>query len=381
MTKTFYQSRSDMYHYVASSDYEGERVRSANSYVEGNDVYSYATKVAMFDKKKEMLLYTGHHYSNTTSNSLWELRRAFDHFKRLQVYDFDVEYGWDRLVETLNEHRKHPATRKDDKLWLIGVVESFESLVEFFGKGKKHLSTITFECAKKLSDEYYKQIQEKAKRLEELRQERIHKAEEERKRKIKATEDICREYNPEWGKEPATFRECMTNSCIDIPVHWMMEHHSELFDLNKESGINSLYFVRKWDTTTHQFCDYYTYRKRDFSYEYDKEYKQYKILRKISRYGGQWLDNPDILVYDKDTKILFTNQNCRVDDKEGHVKKLLGLFLKAIDEEKDISFVFGKHCGPYEIRSFDAKQKFLRVGCHCFLLENLREVYQDMKGE
>lgn len=383
MSKTFFSKRSDMFHYAASADYTGERVRSANSYVEGNDVYSYATKVAMFDKKKEILLYTGHHYSNTTSNSLYELRRAFDHFKKLQVYDFNVEDGWNRLVETLNEHRKHPATRKEEKQFFIGVVESFVSLTEFFGKGKKHLKTTTFECADKLAEEYKEQIRKKEQRWRELRDERIRKAEEERQRKIKATEDICREYDPEWGKEPETFRECLANYCIDIPVNWMMEHHSELLDVNSDDkGIGDLLFYRRWNTNTHQHCDYYSYKKRDYDWSYDKQYSGYKILRKISRYGGTlFLDKPDILVYDTENKRLFTNQNCEVDDTNGHVKKLLGLFLKAVDEGKDTSFVIGKHCGPYEIREWNASEKFLRVGCHCLLLENLREVYEDMKGE
>jgi len=372
MTKTFFSKRCDMYHYAASADYEGEYIRSANSHVEGWDVWSYSTKVAIFDKKKEILLYTGHRYSNTTSNSLWELRRAFDHYKRLEVYDFTIDEAWDRLTESYKEHSKHPATRKDDKQYFIKCVDSLLNLVEFYGKNCKYLKTTTFKCAEQLANDYQDQIAAKNKRMEELREERRRKEREEYQRKVDATEAICKEYDPNYLGTPTNFKQCLNRDVIYIPVEWMKEHHPE-FGTVAQRYIPGLLFYRRYDYSAQKWDNCYSYQRNNTECNVD-------FLRRIHRYGqdDSWTSLPDILGYFNDDKVLRTSQHCIVDDKEGHVKKLLGLFLKAIDEGKDVSFVIGKHCGPYEIREYDATDKFLRVGCHCFLLENLREVYQDM---
>ena len=73
----------------------------------------------MFNKDKQTLIYTGERYSNTTTNSLSELCRAFDHFNRWKVYDFTVSDGWNRLVNEYKRNKKHPATRRDDKQYFI----------------------------------------------------------------------------------------------------------------------------------------------------------------------------------------------------------------------------------------------------------------------
>lgn len=371
MTKTFFSCRESMYHYAASSDYEGEYIRSANSSVEGGDVYSYATKVAMFNKDKQTLIYTGERYSNTTTNSLSELCRAFDHFNRWKVYDFTVSDGWNRLVNEYKRNKKHPATRRDDKQYFIDVVDAYYSLTTFFSKGDSKLKTKTFTDAKAMAETYKEQIKVKEEKARARWMEVRRKAEEDRQRRTKLTEDICKEYCPEWGEEPTTFRGCMDNYNIRIPVKWLEEHHQELFDNSNETNIGHLYLSRGWDTDNSDWKNYYEYRRYNC---------KFKLLRDIPRYGGDYMSEPDVLVYDKETKVLHTNQFCKVDDKDGVVKKLLGLFLQAVDAGKDVSFVIGKHCGPYVIQSYDSDAKFLRVGCHCFLLENLREVYNDMKG-
>lgn len=373
MTKTYFTKRSDMYHYAASSDYNGEYIRSANSYVDGGDVYSYATLVAKFDKEKEILLYTGEKYSVTTTTSLWELRRAFDHFKCLKVYDFTVKDAFERLKLVYNRYSKHPATRKDDKQYLIDVVMSVVNVVEFTGKNSKYLKTKTFIEAEELATEYQKQIDAKNKRIDEIREARRQKAIEERRLKIKATEKICKEYDPSFESEPTTFKECLNKRIISIPVAWFNEHHPELDTEVYRSGFPGLYFWRYFDYQEHKWDDCYSYRPED--------YTTADFVRKVDRYDGGWKCYPDILGYYSDSKSLRTSQGCIVNDEAGHVKTLLGLFLKAVDEGIDTSFVIGKHCGPYEIREYNASEKFLRVGCHCFLLENLREVYNDMKGE
>ena len=373
MSKTFFSKRESMYHYAASADYNGEYIRSANSSVEGGNVYSYTTLVAKFDKDKEILLYTGHHYSNTTSNSLWELRRAFDHYKRLEVYDFDIDDAWKRLQESYRHNSKHPATRKDDKQYFIKCVDSLVNLVEFSGKNCKYIKTTTFECAEKLANDYNEQIAAKAKRLEELREQRRQKEIEEYNRKVEATEKICMEYDPNFKGRPTTFRECLNQERAIIPVKWLNEHHPELDTEQSRSGLDGLLFYRNYKYNEGAWDDFYQYRRSAGTYP--------EFVRKIDRHSFGYGSNPDILAYFTENKMLRTSQGCTVDDTAGHVKTLLGLFLKAIDEGKDTSFVVGKHCGPYEIREYNASEKFLRVGCHCFLLENLREVYEDMKGE
>lgn len=371
MSKTFYSCRSDMYHFVASSDYKGDYVRSANSHICGNDVYSYATKVAEFDKNKEILLYTGHHYSNTTTNSLYELKRAFDHYKKLKVYDFDTKAAWNRLKVSVKEHIKYPATRKDDKTYFIETVDSLKNLIEFRGKNSKYLKTSTFETADRIATKYLDEIEAKRKRYEELAAERRKRDEELRQLRINRTEAIVSEFNPDIIEEPTTFRQCMQKTQTIIPFSWLIEHHPEVFTNDSHCELdNSLTcFRRFWNNTTHG----YTY---DAVYNKDRE--SYKIMRQISRWSGAYPAAPDILVYESDRKLLRTSQYCEVDDTNGHVKNLLGLFLKAIDENRPVDFVIGKHCGPYEIREYNYNEKFLRVGCHCFLLENLREVYNDM---
>ena len=160
---------------------------------------------------------------------------------------------------------------------------------------------------------------------------------------------------------------------VKIPVVWVKEHHPEVVDNdNAYCKTDMVNLSRHYDYSTSTYDPDYIFRQ-------DKD--SYSIMRKISRYGGGYAYSPDILVYNPEEKLLKTSQYCVVDDTEGHVKKLLGLFLKAVDEGRDTSFVIGKHCGPYEIREWNSNEKFLRVGCHCFLLENLREVYEDMKGE
>lgn len=369
--KEYFSIRSDMFHYAASSDYDGGYIRSNNSHIVDGDVYSYATKVGMFDKGKEILLYTGHYYSHTTSNTLSELRRAFDHYQRLMVYDFSLSSAWERLKEEVKLHSKHPATRKTGKQFFVNTVDSFVNLVRFFGKNDKRMKSKTMQKATDIASKYLEEIEAKRKCQEEAWARRREKEEQERQARIDLTLSIVKEYMPSYNDEPHTFRECMHRQEVTIPVDWLKEHHQEIFNEENRDKIdhNKVIFERMWDSLSYNFTNEVVYRQNLHSA---------KILREISRYGGSCGYAPDILVYEKDTKFLKTNRHCEVDDKEGYCKKLLGLLLKAIEDGRDTSFVIGKHCGPYEIREYNASEKFLRVGCHCFLLENLREVYQDM---
>ena len=373
--KEYFNNRSDMYHYAASADYDGGYIRSNNSHIEkgvhGYDVYSYATKVAMFDKDKEILLYTGHYYSNTTTHSLYELRSAFDHYKRLEVYDFNINDAQDRLRREVKLHTKHPATRKADKEFFMNAVYSLENLVEFYGNNCKYLKSKIMEKAMQIAITYSNQIEKHNKRVAELRAIREAKEEQERQERIARTEAIIKEYMPDYEGEPKTFRECMEKTNLFIPTAWMKEHHPELWDEDGcYNGERKVLFFRNWDYNIREYTNF----------EYRRERYNIKLLRHIHRYSTNYTATPDILVYNKDKKLLYTSQSCEVDDTAGHCKNLLGLFLKAIDEGRDYSFVNGKHCGPYDIRGYDEDDEFLRVGCHCFLLENLREVYEDMKG-
>lgn len=371
MSKTFYAKRSDMYHHVASSDYDGRCVRSPNSHVVGNEVYSYATKIAEFNKDKEILLFTGHSYSNTITNSMYELRRAFDHFKRLKVYDFTIQSGYSRLKHELRDHLKCPATRKDDKITFIEIVDSVKNLIEYFGKNNHLLTTKVFIQAEEIANKYQEQIEAKQKRYEELAAERRKRDEELRQLRIARTEAIVNEFNPNTIEEPTTFKQCMQKTEVIIPFSWLEKHHPEIFVniTQNQLDFSLTDFRRHWSNITNNFTE---------NAVYNKDQESFKIMRQISRWSSSYPSAPDILVYYPDTKMLKTSQHCEVDDTNGHVKTLLGLFLKAIDENKSVDFVIGKHCGPYEIREYNYNEKFLRVGCHCFLLENLREVYNDM---
>ena len=180
MSKTFFSKRSDMFHYAASADYDGEYIRSANAHVVDGDIYSYSTKVAMFDKDREMILLTKHFYSQTTSNTMSEIRRAFDHFKRFYVYDFDVNDAWDRLKVEVKIHSKHPATRRTDREYFINTLESFDGLVEWSGKNNKHVKSPVYAKAMEISEKYHKEIAEKERRAQERWAKR--REEEERKR-------------------------------------------------------------------------------------------------------------------------------------------------------------------------------------------------------
>lgn len=369
--KEYFSNRSSMFHYAASADYDGGYIKSANSYIDGGEVYSYATKVALIDREREILLYTGHYYSQTTSNTMSELRRAFDHYKKLMTFDFRVDEAWERVQKAVKLHDKHPATRKPEKEFFIETVDSLKNVVEFFRKGQKYLKSKTMERAEEIVTKYKKEIEEKRKRQEEIWAKRREREEQERQERIDRTEAIVREYMPDYDGEPKTFRECMEKDEVHIPRGWLKEHHPELFYEDGRLIEGRVLLDLRYNYNTHNYDDYLIYRQDRYSY---------KLMRQISRWGGNYSSAPDILVYNKDKKLLYTSQHCEVDDIAGHVKTLLGLFLKAIDEEKDVSFVIGKHCGPYEIREWNSTEKFLRVGCHCFLLENLREVYEDMKG-
>ena len=376
MTKTFFSKRADMYHYAASADYNGEYIRSANSHINGGDVWSYTTKVAMFDKDKEMLLYTGHYYSQTTSSSLSELRRAFDHFKCMKVYDFTVKDGWNRLKEAVKLHTKHPATRKDDKEYFIDTLKSFSNLVEYYGQNSKYIKSTTVDKALQISNKYTTEIEIKRKKAQERWEKRREEEERLRKERSDRTKAIVLEYDPNCNAKPETFAQCMSRRDVQIPMDWLEEHHPEVLTENKGGHrikTNEYNFSRSYNYNDNKWYDFVEYRNNNYD-------DNCELLRLIKRYDNEYKYRPDILIY-YSNKTLRTSQGCEVDDTAGHVKTLLGLFLKAIDEGRDTSFVIGKHCGPYEIREYNAAEKFLRVGCHCFLLENLREVYNDMKGE
>ena len=375
MTKTFFSKRSDMFHYAASADYDGSCIRSANSSVYDGEVYSYSTLVAKFNKKTEKMIYSGHYYSHTTSSTMWELRRAFDHYRRLEVYDFTIDNAVDRLKRDLEIHTKSPATRRPDKEYFISSVYSLENLIEYYGKGKKYLNMSFYKKAKAIADKYYEEIIAKDKRAEERRVIKAAKQEQERLERLARTRAICEEYDKNFVTEPKTFKECMTKRELHIPFEWLKEHHPECINDSWGGKVDQHFvsFDRGYDYRGGKWNDYV---------EFMAYSTNCKILRNITRYGGSAAYSPDVLVYNSEEKLLKTSQMCVVDDTNGHVKTLLGLFLKAVDEGKDTSFVIGKHCGPYDIREWNASEKFLRVGCHCFLLENLREVYQDMmKGE
>lgn len=370
MTKTFFSKRSDMFHYAASADYNGDCIRSANSSVCDGEVYSYSTLVAKFNKKTEKMIYSGHYYSHTTSTTMWELRRAFDHYRKLMVYDFTLDNAVDRLKRELEIHTKSPATRRDGKEHFINSVYSLENLIEYYDNGKKYLNMSFYKKAKAIADKYYEEIVAKDKRAEERRANKVAKSEQERRERLARTRAICEEYDKNFVAEPKTFKECMTRRSIRIPFEWLKERHPEcIYDYGSQIRVKATNFERAYDFQKGDWSDYAVFRTYD---------SNYKILRNICRYGGTAIYTPDVLVYNSEEKLLKTSQGCEVDDTAGHVKTLLGLFLKAVDEGRDTSFVIGKHCGPYEIREWNDSEKFLRVGCHCFLLENLREVYQDM---
>lgn len=368
--KKFYDRRK-MLHYAASNDWDGEEwLTYTNMSVRGKDVYSYATKVAEINRKKETLLVTLHTYSMTTSNQISELSRAFDHYKFVYTYDFTVEDAWNRVKATVKEYTEDMLSKKDNREYIDRVYNELEQLVEVFNKGKKYLNSATYN---KLSE-----LNEKAKEIEnhkiDLLHERRRKAEEKRlaedERLTDNTLTVLKTLRPEILDTAITYKDLVNRIKIEIDYKKFCEAFPNM------SVDRDTFFFKPCDRDCITLSYYYVPRVIG-------DIKRSVSTREIHKYGDNYSCEPDYLAYYQGLKMFKTSQSCEVDNSTGIVGKKLETLIRMIDKgesEQAINDLFvGKHCGPFDIRGWNSKERFLRVGCHCFLEENLRECLQDLK--
>lgn len=339
-------SYDDMFHSIASNVYDSTKL-----YCTGNGrsfvikepksdlicVFFMGMLVATIDKQKEIVNRIIYGWLGTgLDNLLYCLKKAFDHYTINNVVDLKVPF--------------------------TDIFKAFESY-EF---PKNYVTLFSLEH---ISDtaQMYEITQgtffESVKKRKEEREEKERKAAEKR-----AAEEAERERQKQ--------------ECIKALTPWAVSTVSNFKDTyHKIKGLRDFLKHKKREDIPDEYMEYFE-EQTWYSGDTDKS-KMYTIrfylrpddfaeslgIRTINRYNYiDCKDLPDGIILIDGT--LLTTQGCQV-TIDAKFKLLFKSLMHMIKEEKDCSSLYGAAVGDYSLREVNYEDKFIRVGCHCFLFEDV----------
>lgn len=341
-----------LFHKIASRDvctttiYKSKNNKVFVKYDEASqrwEVFFYGNKIAVINTQTEKLYKVGSylHLGNTYSNIEYALRRAFEHYKIENV--FTLSYNeYSNILEILMSEAYKPSssqTEVDKAQLMINTAKFFGSMEEADMLSEKFSGAI--EKLKKRQQEAAEREEKRRKEAEEKRQIDLKKIRELLKDKITG-DDAYHRYR-------SVVKLMDFKSTDEIVVN-----NPDLFD------------TPYWGTKAYPKSNIYV---SDFAEEIGS-----RMIRRYGSYSNP--DLPDFFIVQNNT--MLTSQGCEVAiDKT--FKTLLKAVVRKIKKQESCDEFIGSSVGAFEFKGVDYEERYVRVGCHRFLIEDVLKLAKEIK--
>lgn len=353
-TKDYYNSAYGLlFHKIASRNictttiYKTKNNKVFVKYDEGSqrwEVFHYGNKVAVIDTQAEKLykIKPYLHLGNTYNGNIdYALKKAFEHYKIENVFTFTYNEYFNTLQILMSECYKPSASKPE-----VDKVQLMINTSNFFGamQEAEMLST-------KFGAAIYK-LTKKQKEAEEREAKRLQEAEKRRQVDVKK------------------FRELLKDKITGEDAFHRYRSVRKLLDFRQtdEIVVNNpdLFSISSWGTKAYPKSDIYI---KDFAEEIGS-----RLIKRYGPYGNP--DLPDFFIVQNNT--VLTSQGCEVTiDKP--FKTLLKAVVRKIKKQESCAEFEGSAVGAFEFRGVNYEERYVVVGCHRFLMEDVLKLAEEIK--
>lgn len=346
---------SSMFHEIASNAYDHTKTYCTGNgkvYCLSNDgidisVFYFGIKIAHINKETE-IVETLPMYSlgTTVYYILKSLTNAFDHFTARSITCFTSEEA--QSIKDLHAGKEFPVNQV-----VVDSLGYITNTLDHLQVDSKELSNI-FDVARKQKEKEEKAAEARRKAEEE----RLAKRKEEIEALTPFFTELYSKYEGNYNKLKE-FRKMMRLKRKDIPDNLFKYFRDRSYSDNDVPEDKKEYEpIMTW-TSQYEAC---------------------LGVRMINRYGyrPKELSLPDGIALLGHT--LLTTQGCEVDVCDHNFILLFKALMHRIKKQEDCSEFYGDSVGDYSLREVNYEEKFIRVGCHCFLFEDILELEEAIKN-
>jgi hypothetical protein len=325
-------------------------------------LFSYETQIAEIDRKKNRIIMMDSYHTNTTKRHLALLYRALPS-------DYTVIYSnhfyWDTLYEnTVNDirnlyeqkHLKYKSgvfSRASDR----HVLFVHKNTIQRLGKYKH------FQRRYKKLNDFVELNQEYTNNRYKRTEERIKKRQEEIDRKEKGLRERLDAFL--YGERLEAFVKYKFKSLDNYKT--LAEKLPVKHDLRR--------YIRNYITCNPSIIgDYEGTVYYGLVWHIIEAFLHNYVLNIPSTPAKIY----DIVYFNKETSKLHTTRDVEVQTNEQNYKHLLTMMNIYINNPDKRHTLISHHVGPFRINNIT--DKHIYVGCHCFSIENIKLLYEEMKN-
>ena len=396
--KTVYRNYDELCHEFTVTKEKIGRVSSNRMHWDGNVMYSYYTPIAKKYQNKGILVidrnYCG--YSVSTSNHIWALKQAFNHWTI--IYSFGIT---NNLHQTLQGYVKFFKTFRKmynfNKKFDAPACDSNRLLYKSVYKDYKKLSD--FLKVDLLSEEEHKDVDLIIDNIKKLEEHNQHLSSVRRQKVL----ENC--------KKGEDIRHNLLIKTVDYIYNEINKLQSSAFNLSEYTLDDILNFIKNWISTHEKELE------QKFEHDGADGHKIYINRNTVMEYVAVKLLNIDISDFNTELymwKNPYDNEDLSyrrlTDYREGYPKDVysIGNYIKVQENGELITNSFAhvqpscsndvylmalyylndnysladkkkrlinRHCGSFVIRTIE--KHYVQVGCHTFLKPILQQFVKD----
>ena len=362
MTKWCSSNEVLSHKYVYDTTGEHHRTSNGNFSFTGNDLYSYATRIATIDRKKKRVIMLETYPTVTTNRHLFLLQQALpDNYVKVysncfvwkDLYKTFMKEIQKYYKQTHHKRKNNILSRIEDRNYLTLLKQNLEAInkYEYF---KKH--------HKDLYDFIESNVQYELNRIETLQNKHQKAAEEQdahRREVVNALESFLNSEECEKRIKYIIERENIPNNNL---INLVKISKVLLKDLTEYINVNRHLIKDK------NMCLYF-----GILYNTIRTFVQNRILCIPKTESGYYYD---VVYFDYNNLTLQTTRSIAIKTDKNYLKfmiKMIKLYLSG----KHFDLLIGKHVGPYTILKINANE--IKIGCHTFHYNNIKMLYNELK--
>lgn len=309
------------------------------------EVFFYGNKVAVINKQAEKLyrIKPYLHLGNTYNGNIeWSIKKAFEHYKIEDVFTFSYnEYR--NILQILMSKAYKPSSSQLE----VAKVQLMINTANFFGATAE--ADMLF---KKFCDSMIK-LEQKQKEAAEREEKRRKEAEERRQKDVKKIRELLKD---KITGDDAYHRCRSVKKLLDFKqTDEIVVNNQDLFDFPVWGGTRAY---------PHSLIN-----TSDFAEEIGS-----RLIKRYGPYSNP--DLPDFFIVQNNT--VLTSQGCEV-AINNPFKTLLKAVVRKIKKQESCDDFIGSAVGAFEFRGVNYEERYVSVGCHRFLIEDVLKLAEEVK--
>lgn len=338
------------------------RTPNGNFSFTGTALFSYETQIAEIDRKKNRIIMMDSYPTKTTNHHLALLYRALpsqyeviysDHFNWKTLYKDTVKDIKELYEQKYLKYKSGVFSRASDRHTLFIHKNTIQRLGKYNHFQKHYKKLYDFiELNQEYTNNHYKKTEERRK-----------KKQEDQERKEKELRERLDAFL--YGENLKAFVKYKFNSLDDYKT--LAERLPIMHDLRK--------YIRNYITSHPSVLgDYPGSTYFGLTWHIIEAFLHNYVLNIPSTPEKVY----DIVYFDKNTGKLHTTRDVEIQTNEQNYKHLMGMMNIYINNPDKRHTLISHRVGPYRITS--TTDQHIYVGCHCFSIENIKILYEEMKN-